>query len=489
MKIVSILGKIIFFTFLPIGLYANVTATLSHTIATKGDVVTLNIEAIGNTIVFPTLNNINGQNIIGTSTSQEIQIINSLTTKKENLKLDFIAETTMKIDPIEIIIDNKSYKTKILNLIVKEPEASKKGATYQLKLTLDKEKVYVGEAIMATVEFKYKTGSPISKASLDKLEQKHFWVKNLPEEKQFKKREYTIYKQKYLIFPQLAGKHTIEKQSINIATTSRRTFFQKWNKIYSNSKNIEVIPLPENINIQGKYNINAKIDKNSIEANKPVNLTLNIEGFGNIDDIESFKLNLKNPIVYDSKPTLDTYIKNGIYGGLFTQKFSIIADQNFTIKPIIFQYFDPNSKSIKTITTKEFKINVKKSNNPIPQILKQNSNISTNNNKEQIVYIKENYLTKYIFAFIGLLIGLFISNFSKLKYSKKAKKAKTIDVKIKKSKNNKELYNLLLPYSHIDNVKIFIKKLEDNIYNNSTNIIDKKQLIKILSGVKNNIIL
>jgi hypothetical protein len=55
-------------------------------------------------------------------------------------------------------------------------------------------------------------------------------------------------------------------------------------------------------------------------------------------------------------------------------------------------------------------------------------------------------------------------------------------VAIKKAKTDKELYDLLLPYSQKIELKTFIKQLEENLYFNKINKIDKKELLEIFKS-------
>jgi hypothetical protein len=67
------------------------------------------------------------------------------------------------------------------------------------------------------------------------------------------------------------------------------------------------------------------------------------------------------------------------------------------------------------------------------------------------------------------------------KPQQKNKQEGPIEQQIKKTKSDKELYDVLLPYSQMIELKPFIKELEENIYMNGTHTIDKKRLQEIFS--------
>jgi len=484
MKNISSLGKILFFLFLPILVFAQVRASLDTVAVIKGDSATYTISASGNNIEFPQLSNIEGHKVIGTSTSTSINIINGNMKKVKTVQYTFIPSYTFTIPNYSIIVDGKEEQTEPLKIKVVQPTASNNGDDLQLILNLDKNESYVGEAINASIIFKYKVGSKLLDVNLQEFKIDHFWIKTIKSSKPYEQNGYVLLKQDYIIFPQLAGSYTIDKQLINVATREYRTNLTRWKKVFSKEVNLKVKALPSNLSIQGDYTISASVDKQSTKANEAINLTISIKGSGNIDDIEEFKLNLDNEVVYSTKPTVDTYLQGGKYSGEFTQKLSIIADKDYTIPSISFKYFDIKTKSIKTIKTKPFDIKVKASANaksiaPVIQTANNNKDVKTIQLPPKIIYKSEDGYIKYIFALVGLLLGVVITYFA-LKPKNKKEDTAELNIKIKKAKNDKELYNILLPYS--SNIKIvnIIKQLEKNIYNKQNNIISKDELYDIV---------
>ena len=483
MNKISSLGKILFFIFIPIMIFANVTANVDKIAVIKGDSATYTITASGDDIEFPKLSNIEGHPVIGTSTSTSISIINGNMQKVKKVSYTFTPKYTFTIPNYSIIVDGKEQQTEPIKIVVKQPTASTPNDDVQLILKVDKNEAYVGEAIKTTILFKYKVGLNIIDINLEDFKINHFWIKSLEQSKPYEENGFVVIKQDYLLFPQLAGDYTIDKQLINVATREYRTNLTRWQKVFSKELKLKIKPLPQNLSIQGDYTISASVDKLQTKANEPVNLTITIKGSGNIDDIEEFKLDMQNEVVYSTKPTINTFIKDGKYSGTFTQKISIIADKDFTIPSIEFKYFDIKNKKVKTIKTKSFDIKVKGSSKAIAPSIQTNQNINTNTVQvaPKIVYkYKEsNPYLKYIFASIGFVLGV-IATYLLLNKKTKKQDTRELSIRIKKAKNDKDLYNILLPYSH--NIKIvdIIKKLEENIYNKGSNKINKDDLYDIV---------
>jgi hypothetical protein len=461
-----------------INVYAtSVVSYINKEHAIAGDIITLTIRASGKNVQLPNINTINNTKIISQSSSTQMSIVNSQVSNIETKQYRFIASETMTIKPFVVKVDNKEYKTQEHKIIVKPVSASKDGDDLQLKLILDKQdNIYVGEAIKATLVFKYKSDIEIAKLDLDEFKPDHFVVKPLKSSPAINENEYNILKQEYIIFPQIAGKLTIKKHRINVSQNTRsNSFFAQLNttRVYSNDIVLDVKQLPNNIHIQGDYTIDANIDKHEVDSNKPINYTITIKGYGNIDDIDPFELKLDDEVVYTTKPEIKTYIKDDKYGGEFVQKFSIVAQNDFHIPSIEFKYFDQLTKSTKVLKTKEYDIKVRKLNRSTPKIETKNTN---NQIKQQIIRVEESSTTRYIYAIFGLLIGVLLTYVFLNRSKNKVKIDRPIDIQIKKAKSDKALYEVLLPYSNQKDIQDIMKLLEDNIYNGAKHKINRKSI-------------
>ena len=330
----------------------------------------------------------------------------------------------------------------------------------EFSLKLSTQNAYVGEGIYASLELKYDKNEKIINYKMEDFTSSNFWVKDL-NNTVIQNGDTTIITSKYVIFPQLSGNLEIQKQKVEVATRENKTNFILWKTMNTTQTSILVKPLPKNIVVLGNYSIDIKVDKLNIKANEPTNVTLSIKGDGNIDDIKPFKLALKDQLVFGAKPTVINKISETKYGGIFTQKFSIVAQKDFTIPKFMFTYFNIQTKKLQTLETKTLNIKVK-----------------SQPKTAYIEYKNEQWYVKYILLIVGILVGLLISIIiKKIKYENKNQKP--ISVRIKNARSNKALYNVLLPYSQNPEISKIIRKLEDNLYNNATNKINKKVLLKL----------
>jgi hypothetical protein len=170
-------------------------------------------------------------------------------------------------------------------------------------------------------------------------------------------------------------------------------------------------------------------------------------------------------------------LQDGNYGGTFTQKISIISDKDFTVPAITFKYFDKTTKKEVDITTTPFAIKVTGKKKVQTKVLEQGTLQTVLENN------KANGSTKYFYGLGGILFGSLVTFlWMRKKAIQSAPKERPLEVAIQKAKTDKELYDLLLPYSQKTELKIFIKQLEENLYFSKTNKIDKKALLEIFKS-------
>ena len=133
--------------------------------------------------------------------------------------------------------------------------------------------------------------------------------------------------------PQKEGLVTLNSAKMNIAIRGRDRdnwgfFFDnvKWNEIVSNSLNFNILPSPTLL--VGNFKISATLDKNEINSGEAINLFIDIEGEGNLEDFQPFKLNLQDALVYADKPEYNSSINsNGKLISKLRNKFAVVLEK------------------------------------------------------------------------------------------------------------------------------------------------------------------
>ena len=466
------LGKIIFSLMVLTNLaFASVTASVDKTEFEIGDEIVIKIEAIGNDIKFPEINSIGTMQIEKTERYTQNNIDSS---SKSLIRMNYHIKprTSIVLPEFIVRVDGKDLKTKPINIVKKEIKISSDGNDLGLFVELSKNKIYVGEPISATVFLKYKSNLNLIKSEIEPLRLDNF---DIVERNQTisKKDDFEILKIDYILTPQKSGIFELESQLAKIAHKDERKYFTIRKKIYSKAQTIEVLPLPNGIKLLGDFTLKITTDKTKIEPNKPVNATIEINGFGNINEIEPFYIELENIMSHNSKPTIEIGTKNS----KFIQKISIISESDFEIPAFELKFFNPNSNSIETISTKPIKIKVEIDD-------KEMENIQTLQTPQVITIQQTKPLEKFFYIIAGLLAGIF-TTFVVFRFKKIKQKVKKppIFFQIKSTKNDRQLYNLLLPFANNENIKKHIELLEQNLYRNQKNKIDKKSIYCILENI------
>ena len=499
------LGKIIFLILCIVSLNVNLSAnSVNVSVAApaiyKGDSVSFTISATGSDVEFPDITNINGYAILGTSSRSSTSIINGDYSKTISKSYSFAPTKDVTIPSFKIKVDGDTLTTKTKKISVIKPAQSKSGDPFIVELKVDKSELKVGESTTLKIIFKQRLDAKASKLNINEPKIENFWIKKIDKTNQYSQGQYVITEYSYLIFAQKAGNFKLNSIEADIGkltrNASRGGFFNdpffnsmtnqiSWQKIYSNSLSLKVDKLPNDIELYGDFTIDTKVDKNSVFINKPVNLTISIKGKGNVDDIEKFDINLQNAIVYPDKPKINSNLQNGEYQGTFVQKIAIISDKDFVIPSLKLTYFDKLSNKIKTISTQAIDIKVKGQTNSVqttPMVQKLQTNTKVDKLQSTKVIVKEDKNLQYIYLLIGLILGSFITYIIMRQQNRKIKpKEQNSIVKlIKDTKDDKKLFEILLPYSN-DNIEIsdILKQLEENIYKKTNHKIDKQRLYDI----------
>jgi len=462
--------KKLLFLIMPLLLLASVSIKVNKKVLNKGDELIITLTATGKNIHFPNPSEIAGYKVIGTSLVSNIEIINGVMNESLSKSFIIIPTKSFTIPPFKIVVDGKTYTTKPIKIEVKTPQQTK--GDYTIDINVSKKTLYLGESAILNVKIRFKP--PIESIQLQKPSLNGFVIQEISKDIST---DTAVYK--FLITPLKAGKFKIGPLVASIGILVKENPFNdpffnlsvsslKFKTIYSNQVEIDVKPIPQN-SVFGDFNMTMKA-KNIVNANEPNEAVLTITGCGDFHDLPDYKLNIPNTTIYAHKPQIKVTIKNNQICGTYIKKFTILSDHDYEIPSLKLNEFN---STLKTISTKPIKVKVIGAKAPAvkhpSQITK--TSLTTEKPKEK----PKNYFDYLIYALIlitGMAIGYFIS-------LKRAPKESNIITKIKKA-NQKELFNLLIPYSNDQRIKEILKQLEENIYKGAKHKINKKEIIKII---------
>jgi len=466
------LGRIFIILSIFTSLFAGgVKATLDRSSISVGEFATLNLTITGTDIKKPKIDKICDSEILSTSTQTSIRMINSNYTKSYILSYKFQPQHSCKIKPIDVEVDGVVYKTNVLELKV-APFKKSKNDKFDLTIKADKKEVYVGESFNVEVTLKQKINAEVLDSKFIEPSFKGFWIKGKSSPKQYQQADEYITKIVYTIAPQRVGKLEIKPAQIQIATRASNmdmwgSFITdvKWRSYFSNSLTIDSKALPNGVDLIGNFTISLDVDKTHIKENEAVNLVVKVEGNGNLEDIGSFKPKIDGVTIFDEEPKIS--------GNKLTQKIAIVADSNFTIPQFSLLFFNPKTKLVQRVSTKEVKIVVdSKKKKSIEVVQTKTTSTNQNSTTTKVVSKEVDKLYVAIFTILGFIAGVLFMMFKPFKLLKKEKELSI--------KDNRVLLIKLMPYKDDKEVAKLIESLEANLFLNKNIQIDKKVLKEII---------
>jgi hypothetical protein len=380
----------------------------------------INVE--GKNFIAPDLSDFNVLSGPNPSSSQSIQIINGQVTRTVSNTYTYylraVKEGDYNIAPATIIVKGQRITSNALSIKViagnaQPPPTATRPSQHQgvqdnsgavtgedvfIRASIDNKNPWQGQQVIVT--YKIYTKVPVSQYSMDQIPSYNsFWAQDLLDDNQkpvqynevINGQQYVVAEiKKVALFPMTSGELTIDPLKVDIVaqiqTMTRRNIdpffdhffndpffgqnFQNVQKtLYSNTLKLNVKPLPfhnkpsDFSGAVGQFTFKSNIDRTSLKANEAVNLKFAITGKGNIKLLDNLKVNFPPDFeVYD--PKINNNINknsNGISGARTVEYLLIPRNAgDFTIKPVIFSYFDPDKADYVTLTSPSYTINVAK---------------------------------------------------------------------------------------------------------------------------------
>lgn len=299
---------------------------------------------------------------------------------------------TMTIGQASIEIDGAVYKTSPVTVQIKDAVELPKNpndpnyiASQNLHLVaeLSKSRVYINEPV--TVVYKLYFGAnvrPSDVSPIDMPEYKDFWSQDIPsrrtiEREMYKGKQYNyVAWQQTVLYPQRAGKLPIAPLTLDVqldVPTNRRDFFgnqvytQVSRTITAGRRTLTVLPFPEEgkpgdfNGAVGAFELEVKTSKNALNASESLQATVAIKGRGNLKLFSLPELVTPSALErYD--PEYSEKVNTTLSGmrGSKTNTYTLVPQYQgkYLIPSVAFSYFDPKSKSYKTLNTEEIIIDV-----------------------------------------------------------------------------------------------------------------------------------
>lgn len=353
---------------------ASVKAMVDTVEVVKGNPVTLRIKATGGSAKFPKILMIGDTPVAGqsTSSSRNLSMINGKVKSEQSTTrtIQFVPEHNMTIPSYSIEIDGTQYDTETIDIKVVKASRSTSTANglFSLEMRASKSKVMVGESFMLTVYFSLRNNVRLTEeVQYIQPDLSDFIAVQDKETGAYRQGNYQVQEVRYIVTAQKEGNFTIAPASARIALPDRSrrdifgmTFGSIWKQALSNTLQIEVLPQGVESDLIGDFTIDAQVDAQEVKANKPVNLTVKIEGKGNFENFEFQKYEIDGVTVYSDEAKVDTKIVAGELYSIYTKSFVFISEDDFTIPQRSFSMLNPKDQKLKDLTVKAYDIRIKK---------------------------------------------------------------------------------------------------------------------------------
>jgi len=473
------LGKILFLLLLLLNsAVASVVSSVNYSSVSKGEMVIFSLKISGEDIQRPIINTICDSDVVSTSSQTSIEMLNGDYQKSYVLSYKFMPEKSCEIKPIDVKIDGKIETSKALKVEVK-PMSQDKNADFLLTLDTPKKEVFVGEPFELTLTFKQKRRAEAVDSKFMAPPLKGFWVKSESQPERKNDGEYAITTLRYTLAAQRKGDLKISPAQMSIASrSSSRDMWGsfspqiKWRSYFSNELNMSVQSIPMGASLVGEFTISAKADKTQINPNEAVNVHIQVNGSGNLEDIKSFKPYIKDVSVFDEKISV-----NGLQ---LTQKLALVGDDDFVIPPFELKFFNPKTKKLESVSTQEIAINVSGEKAKSELKIKRDETEEKERVQEETTVPKSTLNTLWIsvvFA-LGIIFGVVLMM---LKPWSLFQRDKGINIK-----DEKLLLMKLLPFKDDVDVQKILDVLENNLYSSEKLEVDKKLVKELVEKYKIN---
>lgn len=236
---------------------------------------------------------------------------------------------------------------------------------YLVEAEVDNPNPFLGEQITYTFRY-YRPVESVGTQSYQPPDFSGFWVHSEPVENHYASqlagRSIRMTEIKQVLLPTVIGEAEINPAQV----TSEGDIFNRGFTIQTAPELVTVRSLPEGAptgftGAVGEFSINAEIDHQQTKINDAVTLKITINGAGNLETFADPEWEIGPQWrAFDSQSVTNAQLQDGIITGERTIEQVLVPTMagDFTIPPIQFSYFDPNSETYQTIATEALEISV-----------------------------------------------------------------------------------------------------------------------------------
>lgn len=388
----------------------SISATVDRNVVGLDDQMVLQVEISGSSysIPEPNLPNLSDFRVYSSGRSQNISIINGRVSSSIifSYTLAPLRKGKFTIGPVSITHQGKTYQTLPFEVEVTSPSAApppaqipaappqpsfspaiiptpaERGNEVFIRTTVDKKEAYVGEQVTLTFAF-YRSVPLLSNPDYRLPELSGFLSEDLPPQREYMTvidgRRYQVTEIKTALFPLQVGKCFIRSATLTCRVEDFspgswldddffRNFFSQGREKVLRTEPIVVKTkaLPggrpsDFTGAVGSFRLSAELDSREVPRNKPVTLTLRLEGKGNLKTVGAPRLpDLPDFKKYDTIESVNISKQNYMVSGSKTWQTILIPqkEKELSLPPITVSYFDPERGDFVKLSTQALRLSV-----------------------------------------------------------------------------------------------------------------------------------
>lgn len=462
-------GSLLFSLLSAAALHGSVTASLDKSSVEKGEMVTLLFRVEGEKIRMPLIDTVCGVKAELREHRTAVDGGEGRFQKAELYSFGFRPTSDCRIGPVPIEVDGAESYSQPLELKVGKYR-SKADGDIVVELRTAKKELLVGEPfeVELIVKKRESAAGAVSAAAVPEME--HIWIKKAFGVTYTKEDGYTVARTRYLLAAQQAGDLRIYPAEIKIAVDRQRADAwgdvrqeRSWESRFSNALELKVKAPPEELKLVGEFVIALAVDKKEIEAKEPLAAELTVRGIGNFEDIPALQPAVSGVELFAREPVLEKSGEGTEEG--WHQKLTFVGERDFTIPPIVLDYFDLREGRAKRVQTQPVPIRVTGSDKAAPPAGSESGQPSGGAGAGWGVVL-------YLMGALSAALLLLVPWKRRLKARQGAQNVSSGDYR--------RALSMLLTHIEEPDVREMVEKLEARLYGGREEKIDQKELKKLL---------
>jgi hypothetical protein len=384
--VLAAISAMFFLAVTPALAQSPVTAEVDRTTLSTGESLTLTIRMEGANASNPNLPVLDGFQIISTSKSSQISIING--SMSSQAAYHYVLQPTragqLTIPAIPVVVAGQTHTTQPFTIEVTQgaapsqpsqpnqppdsiipPSQEFSGQDLFVESIVDHPNPYIGQQVTHTFRF-FRAVNLSGQPTYEAPNFNGFWNESETQQTdydvQIGSRTYRVVELQTILFPTSVGQHTISPASLNISGS----LFRSDTRLGTDAITLDVRSLPEPApegfhGAVGNFTVATSVDTDRLAVNEPVTLKVVISGEGNISNLPDPEVPvINNWRSYESTSTVDTQTQNGRVSGSRTIEQLMVPGSagEFSIPGITYTFFNPQTEAYQTVSNNPIAIHV-----------------------------------------------------------------------------------------------------------------------------------